>query len=201
MDAVVTGAWGASVAGQGGVPDRRTLLVDCMVTEPMGVSNMREHKSSEVAGAAAAAGHRSKEQRYGALVVVDTTRQLLLPWVVETWGRHDPILLEFLKGTARVAAYRVCGRESCSSDGAEQRRDARVAGRIFTGWVQRLSAGVAQAMAEHLDGLFNPVGGTVARSGFGRWVPSGAAADAGLVGVTGHVRNSEPRFAFSLATA
>lgn len=199
MDLVVTGAWTASAAaGPGGVPDRRTLLVDCMVAEPMGLTALRELKTAEKAGAAAEAGRRSKERRYGHLIA-DRTRQLLVPWAVETWGRFDPALLLLLQATARLAAFRESGRDSCSSDGAEQRRDARVCSRILRGWLMKLSAGLAVAVACHLDAEFFPVRGTAARSAFRQTAAGGGGtADTGLIGVTGWARNSEPRFSFLL---
>ena len=46
------------------------------------------------------------------------------------------------------------------------------------------------------------VAGTVARQRYSRFVPrglTGCALDQGLLGVTGHTRNAEPRFAFALA--
>ena len=130
------------------------------------------------------------------------SRQRLVPWVVETWGRHDSTMVELLKGAAQVAARRGVGRAACRDDAAEQRRDARVAASIFRTWQQRLSAGLVQAVAEHFDAQFCPVAGTVARQRYSRFVPrglTGCALDQGLLGVTGHTRNAEPRFAFALA--
>ena len=199
MDAVVSGAWTESEAGPpgGAPPDQRTLLVGCMVTEPMSDSALREH-SSEVAGAAAAAGDALKEKRYRLLI--RRLRQRLVPAVWEAWGRPGASIVRLLRGSARLAAFRSCGRDSCSSDGAEKRRDARVAARIYAEWMMRLSAGLVRAVALHLDAHFHPVGGTVARGEYSRYVPiGGGSADVGIIGVTGHVRNSEPRFSFAMS--
>ena len=141
-------------------------------------------------------------RRYGTLIP-DHTRMLLVPWVVETWGRHDPVLVLFLRNTARQAAQRSAGTERCSSDGAQERRDGRVAGFIYAGWMAALSAGIAVAVATQLERAFFPLGGTVAHGDIRRYQVNGGQAidDSGLLGVTGRARNAEPRFAFAIAGA
>ena len=209
MDAVVSGAHCASASGPGGEPELRTLLVDTTITEPMQTKAIagegiggRQQGSASVAGAAAAQGRKRKIERYGNLIP-DHTRMLLVPWVVETWGRHDPVLVLFLRNTARQAAQRSAGTERCSSDGAQERRDGRVAGFIYAGWMAALSAGIAVAVATQLERAFFPLGGTVAHGDIRRYQVNGGQAidDSGLLGVTGRARNAEPRFAFSIAGA
>ena len=202
MDTVVRGALAAPTE-PGGAPDRRTLLIDHSVVEPMGQGAMEATPAPyQEAGATAAAGRAKKVARYQHLIA-DPSRQLLVPWVVETWGRHDPELTAFLAGTALVAAQQRAGRDSCGDDAADARRDRRVAAQILTGWRQRLSAGVVIATAGQLDRMFYPLAGSAARQGgLGRFVPRGGdgqqVVDSGLLGVTGRARNAEPRFCFSM---
>ena len=134
MDAVVTGALVGSVsssegaaAASSGAPDSRTLLVDFSLPESLGVVALAQLQSYQVSGAAAMARRQEKERRYGPAVSANGSRQRLVPWVVETWGRHDSTVVELLKGAAQVAARRGAGRAACRDDAAEQRQDARVA--------------------------------------------------------------------------
>jgi len=115
---------------------------------------------------------------------------------VETWGRLSTPAYELLKATALLAARRECGRDSCSTDDGEERRDAQVAATILRGWLQRVSAAVVAAQAEQLDRVLHPLAGSVARQAYARFAPrgTGGGVDCGLLGVTGHVRNAEPRF-------
>ena len=128
--------------------------------------------------------------------IADHTRCRLVPFVVETWGRLSAPVVDLLKGTALLAARRECGRDSCATDDAESRRDARVAATILRGWVQRISAGIVATQAEQLDRLFHPLAGSVARQAYARFAPrgTGGGVDSGLLGVTGHARNAEPRY-------
>lgn len=199
MDVVVTGAVTPAAGEPGGPPDSRTLLVDFSITEPMGIE-MLARESHCTAGAAAAVRRKEKETRY--LRLLDSERQRLLPWTLETWGRHDEALVGFLRGAARIAAE-MQERPSTSSDDAEKRRVARVQASIFSTWMQRLSAGLAVAVAVHFDARFRPVGGTVARQAYRRFVPQemagSCALDEGFIGVSGRARRMEPRFAFAMA--
>jgi hypothetical protein len=103
MDAVVSGARAPAPEGSSGPSDTRALLIDFSITEPVSSSMLRRSGGSHaVAGLAAATRRGEKERHYGAKV--DTDRHRLLPWVVETWGRHDAPLVEFLHGAARLAA-------------------------------------------------------------------------------------------------
>jgi hypothetical protein len=197
---VAGGGGGAGVAP--GVADSRQLLVDFSVVEPVaGRMLNRGAGSHTVPGLAAAHRSGEKVQRYGALV--DAGRQRLLPWVVETWGRHDADLVVFLRGAARLAAFaRAPPPAASADDAAEARRIGRLAGAVFATWMQRLSAGVVVSVAEHLDARFRPLRGSAARQAFRGLVPSGLAGrcplDQGVLGVSGHVRSMEPRFAFTL---
>jgi hypothetical protein len=74
-----------------------------------------------------------------------------------------------------------------------------VAASIFRGWLQRISAQIAAAQAEHLDRHFYPISGVVARQAYAGFAARGGgvgtrSVDDGLLGVTGHVRNQEPRW-------
>ena len=163
----------------------------------------QQEPAYRVNGAAAAGRRKEKERRYAAAVAANSSRLRLIPWIVELWGRHDAPLLEFLKGAATIAGRRVGHREACGDEAAEARRDDRVAGSIFRSWQQHLSAGLVKAAAEHFDSLFFPIGGTVARQrGYSRYIPRGMRGscplDQGLLGVSGHTRNAEPRFAFAM---
>jgi hypothetical protein len=200
MDVVAVGvtAPAAPSAGPGAAPDARDLLVDFSVVEPCGRTALLAGSHAE-AGVAAVARRGEKERRYGALL--DPARQRLLPWVVETWGRHDPQLVLFLRGAARLAAEARLAPQA-ADDAAAARLLARVAASIFSTWMQRLSAGVVVAVAEHLDARFRPLRGVAARQAFRGVVPRGlegrCALDHGLVGPGGQVRSMEPRFGFWL---
>ena len=116
--------------------------------------------SHAVAGLAAAARRGEKERHYGAKV--DTDRHRLLPWVVETWGRHDAPLVEFLRAAARLAAEeRLPAPPSAAGvdDSAVARRLARVSATVFHTWMQRLSAGLVVSVAEFFDARFRPLRG------------------------------------------
>ena len=206
MDAVVSGARvSAPEAGSSGPSDPRTLLIDFSVTEPVSSRMLRSGLGSHaVAGLAAAARRGEKERHYGAKV--DTDRHRLLPWVVETWGRHDAPLVEFLRAAARLAAEeRLPAPPSAAGvdDSAVARRLARVSATVFHTWMQRLSAGLVVSVAEFFDARFRPLRGGTARQSFRLLVPRGLSGrcplDEGVLGVSGHVRGLEPRFAFSLA--
>jgi hypothetical protein len=161
MDLVVDGAWTASKGGQpGAAPDRRRLLVDASIAEPMSVVALESLHSWRQDGAAAAHAVKEKERRYGSLIA-DDSHCKLVPFVVETWGRVSETTMDLLKGTAALAAQRECERDSCDTDDAEARRDARVAAAILQGWVQQISGAVVAAQAEQLDRLFHPLAGTV----------------------------------------
>jgi hypothetical protein len=164
----------------------------------------RSGGSHAVAGLAAATRRGEKERHYGAKV--DTDRHRLLPWVVETWGRHDAPLVEFLRGAARLAAEERLPAPSPApgvDDAAVARCLARVSATVFHTWMQRLSAGLVVSVAEFFDARFRPLRGGVARQAFRLLVPAGlsgrCALDEGVMGVSGHVRGLEPRFAFSMA--
>ena len=195
MDIVVDGAWTGTPGKPGEAPDRRRLLVDASMPEPMSVEATGPLHSWRVDGAAAAAAVRDKEKKYGNRIP-DGTRSRLVPFVVETWGRLSTPAYELLKATALLAARRECGRDSCSTDDGEERRDAQVAATILRGWLQRVSAAVVAAQAEQLDRVLHPLAGSVARQAYARFAPrgTGGGVDCGLLGVTGHVRNAEPRF-------
>jgi hypothetical protein len=157
--------------------------------------------SHTTAGVAAEMRRKEKENRYGSLI--DQERHRLVPWVVETWGRHDDWVMEFLRGVAGVAAEAQERPSAAIDEEAQRRRVARVQGTIFTTWMQRLTAGLVVAVAEHFDARFRPLRGTVARQSYRNFVPAGMAGgcslDEGLLGVSGRVRNMEPRFAFAMA--
>jgi hypothetical protein len=205
MDAVVDGALvgpapsAASPAAGGGSPDTRRLLVDFMVIEPTGVTLLAAKRTDTVAGAAAADGAAGKVRRYAPLV--DTERCRLVPFVTETWGRLDSGLQAFLLGAARIAAFRVAGRDAASSDDAEKRRDARVAASVLRGWHICLSAGVARSVAEHLDRAFAPLGGTADRESTVARAPQGVfgggSTGEGLLGRSGRARMRAPQLTFA----
>lgn len=208
MDAVVVGARSPAPADSDDPSDPRALLVDFAVAEPVSSAMLRRGAGSHAeAGLAAAARREVKEARYAALV--DADRQRLLPWVVETWGRHDAPLVAFLRGAARLAAEERLPPPSSAAasagidDAAAARRLDRVSATVFHTWMQRLTAGLAASVAEHFDARFRPLRGVVARQAFRQLVPPGLAGrcalDDGVVGVSGHVRSLEPRFSFSLA--
>jgi uncharacterized membrane protein YgcG len=196
MDLVVSGAATPAAGEPGSPPDGRTLLIDVSITEPLGARPM-SRGSHTTANVAAAIRRKEKETRYGA--VVDTERHKLVPWAVETWGRHDDWLVKFLRGVAEIAATDR-ERPSCGDDAAERRRVARLRETIFATWMQRLGAGLAVAVAEHFDARFRPLRGTVARQGGRAHVPAGmegaCALDQGLLGVGGHARCMEPLHGF-----
>lgn len=196
MDVVVDGAWTGSAGAPGAAPDRRRLLVDASVVEPMSVEALEKHHSWRSDGAATAASVKEKVERYDSLIA-DRSRCRLLPLGVETWGRLSEPFLDVLKGTALLAARRECGRDSCSSDAAESRRDARLSAVILRGWIQRISAAIAVAEAEELDRLFHPLRGSMGRQAYARFAPRGGVSggvDNGVVGCTAHVRNAAPRY-------
>jgi hypothetical protein len=182
----------------GGGADTRRLLVDFMVTEPMGLTCLEREHTDTVAAAAAAAGARSKRASYASKV--DPSRCRLVPFVAETWGCLDAGLVSFLKSTALLAAPRLAGRGSASSDEEEERRNVRVANSIMRGWRIRLSAGIAQATAEHLDSRFFPLAGTVERQSYVRYAPrglcGGGGPDQGFLGPSGRVRGAAPALVF-----
>ena len=196
MDLVVSGAATPAAGEPGSPPDGRTLLIDVSITEPLGARPM-SRGSYTTANVAAEIRRKEKETRYGA--VVDTERHKLVPWAVETWGRHDVWLVKFLRGVAEIAATDR-ERPSCGDDAAERRRVARLRETIFATWMQRLGAGLAVAVAEHFDARFRPLRGTVARQGGRAHVPAGmegaCALDQGLLGVGGHARCMEPLYGF-----
>ena len=211
MDAVVDGALvgpapsAASPAAGGGSPDTRRLLVDFMVIEPTGVTLLAAKRTDTVAGAAAADGAAGKVRRYAPLV--DTERCRLVPFVTETWGRLDSGLQAFLLGAARIAAFRVAGRDAASSDDAEKRRrDARrvAASVLLSGGgtsASLSSAGVARSVAEHLDRAFAPLGGTADRESTVARAPQGVfgggSTGEGLLGRSGRARMRAPQLTFA----
>ena len=218
MDAVVTGASippppppppptaaaSPALTPPSGAADSRVLLVDFSVAEPLssGALTRPSGASHSCPGVAAELRRREKEARY--LSLLDADRQRLVPWVVETWGRHDAPLVEMLRGAAQLAAEERLA-PSAPDDAAESRRIARIAASVFSTWMQRLSAGIVVAVAEHFDARFRPLRGTVSRQAFRSLVPSGLAGrcalDQGLLGVSGHLRSMEPRFSFVLPPA
>jgi hypothetical protein len=200
MDVVVTGAAMPAEGEPGSPPDGRTLLIDFSITEPLGLRPMTRGAYS-TAGVAIELRRKEKLDRYGALI--DKERHRFMPWVVESWGRHDEWLVEQLRGAAKIAAEAQERPSAQIDDDAEKRRVARVQATIFNTWMQRLSAGLVAAVAEHFDGRFRPLRGTVVRQTYRNFVPAGMAGgcslDEGILGVSGHVRSMEPRFAFAMA--
>lgn len=80
-------------------------------------------------------------------------------------GRHDAPLIALLQGATRLAAEERLP-PTAPDDAAEARRLGRVAASVFAAWMQRLTAGLVVAVAEHFDARFRPLRGTLSRGRF-----------------------------------
>ena len=201
MDRVVTGALSPAEGDPGAPPDTRALLIDFSLTEPM-CGDAMAGGAHATAGVAAKIRREEKEKKYGERV--DAERHRFVPWAVETWGRHDKQLVTFLRGVAEIAAADG-ERPSAADDEGERRRVHRVRDSIFSTWMQRLSAGLVVAVAEHFDARFRPLRGAAARRRYRGHVPQGLHGRCelaeGTMCCSGRVRSLEPRFVFALPSS